>query len=132
VKEDPENETVEALSIPAIMKKHQLEQIDLLKIDIETSEKQLFKEGYEEWLPKVKMIIIELHDWLEKDCSRPFLMAINKCFSSYKFAQKGENTIVINLDLVHSPNYPEWALQQPKAKSQSLKANRQLPIANSQ
>lgn len=114
VEEDSENGTVMALSIPTIMKKYQLSQIDLLKLDIETSEKQLFKAGYEEWLPKVKMIIIELHDWLEQDCSRPFLEAINKCFKSYKFAQKGENTIVINLDLVHSPNYPEWALQQHK------------------
>jgi hypothetical protein len=45
-----------------IFSNYNLEYLDLLKIDIEGGEKQLFESNYENWLPKTKCIIIELHD----------------------------------------------------------------------
>mgnify|MGYP000361339186 CR=1 FL=1 len=51
---------------------------DLLKIDIEGAEKELFSENTDYWLGKVNMIIIELHDWMRKDCSKNFYSAIKK------------------------------------------------------
>lgn len=98
VEEDPENGVVPAISIDSLMKKYNLDYIDVLKIDIETSEKQLFSENYETWLPKVRTVIVELHDWIEPGCSKPFFMAINNAFSNYTFACKGENVIITNLD----------------------------------
>jgi FkbM family methyltransferase len=99
VEEDLIQGTVHAISISSLMQKHQLEYIDVLKIDIETSEKQLFSENYENWLPRVKTIIIELHDWMEKGCSKPFFTAINKSFTNYSFSSNGENVVITNLDL---------------------------------
>jgi FkbM family methyltransferase len=87
---------LEAHSIEFIMRKYGLDRIDILKIDIETSEKILFKDNYEYWLPKAKMIIIETHDWIEKGTAQPFFTAINKVLSKYSYYVKGDNTIVIN------------------------------------
>ncbi|MPN35170.1 hypothetical protein SDC9_182665 [bioreactor metagenome] len=45
------------------------------------------------------MIIIELHDWMEDNCAKPFFEAINKTFKNYKYYINGENTIIINQDI---------------------------------
>lgn len=100
VEEDLVAGTISAISIQALLEKYSISCIDVLKLDIEASEKQLFSEGYEEWLPKVKTIIIELHDWMKPGCSKPFFTAINKCFSNYSFSQIGENVVISNHDLV--------------------------------
>jgi hypothetical protein len=65
-------------------------------LDIETSEKMLFLDNYEDWLPRVNVLIIELHDWLEDGCARPFFEAVNKTFPKYKYLIQGDNTIIIN------------------------------------
>lgn len=103
VTEEVEDHTVanfNTLTMADIMNEFGLESIDLLKLDIETAEKQLFTENYLDWLPRIKVIIIELHDWMEPGCSKPFFLAINEAFSNYSFGQMGENTIIVNRDLV--------------------------------
>src|ERR1035441_3081222 len=52
---------VRALTIERLMLDHQLDYIDLLKMDIEGAEKEVF-EGSEGWIERVGMIVIELHD----------------------------------------------------------------------
>lgn len=99
VEEDLTNGNIQALSIDSLMNKYQLTHIDILKIDIETSEKQLFSENYTEWLPKVKTIIIELHDRMEVGCAKSFFEAINHCYTNYTYSTLGENVIITNLDL---------------------------------
>lgn len=47
--------------------------IDLLKLDIEGAEKEVFGSGSDEWLPAVDNLIIELHD---KDCVDRFFSAM--------------------------------------------------------
>lgn len=84
-----------AISINDLIKESDL--IDILKIDIEGSEKYLFEKNYENWLPRVKCLIIELHDFMNEGCSDAVYSAMNKYnFSSYK---KGENIIFFNKDL---------------------------------
>jgi FkbM family methyltransferase len=98
VKED-ENGDIPAVSIGTLMEKYALSQIDVLKIDIETSEKQLFSGNYEAWLPRVKTIIIELHDGMLSGCSKTFFEAINRTFNDYEMKTKGENVIIVNNDI---------------------------------
>ena len=98
VKENREQGTIPAVTITSLMENFGLKTIDVLKIDIETSEKEVFLKNYEDWLPKVRMIIIELHDWLEPGCSSVFFEAINKMFVHYSTSVKGENTIIENKD----------------------------------
>jgi FkbM family methyltransferase len=88
---------VNAISLSSLMKKYGLESVDILKLDIETSEKQVFKENYEEWLPRVNTLVVELHDWMEEGCSKPFFTAVNKSFPRYKYSMCRENTIITQL-----------------------------------
>ena len=62
-----------------------MRKIDIMKIDIEGSEKELFESNYESWLPKVKTLIIELHDHMRKGAA----------LSKYNFslAVKGEDIV---------------------------------------
>ena len=100
VVEETETEgNVNAISINELMEKYQLARIDILKIDIETSEKIVFSDNYSQWLPKTKMIIIELHDWMEAECAQPFFTAIHQSIKKYTYLVKGENTVIINNDL---------------------------------
>lgn len=84
-------DTINSVSIDGLMEKFGLDHIDLLKIDIEGSEKELFEKNYEKWMPKVKVILIELHDSMKEDCIRTFF----KAMVNYKFTMrcKGENII---------------------------------------
>jgi FkbM family methyltransferase len=99
VEEDEVNGTVPAITIQSIMERFGIEKIDLLKLDIETSEKQVFQSEKLDWLASVHHLVIELHDWMEKGCSRPFFEAINRTFSSYEYGVLAGNTHVVNNDI---------------------------------
>jgi FkbM family methyltransferase len=98
VEEDNLNGTIDAISINSIIDKYNIDKIDILKIDIETSEKYLFSKNYS-WLASVKLIIIELHDGWESGCSKTFFTAINEVFNDYSMTVRGENIIIKNNDL---------------------------------
>ena len=68
--------------------------IDILKLDIEGSEKELFETNFEDWLPKTKILIIELHDAMKTGCSKSVFNAISKY--DFSFSIKGENIIFTN------------------------------------
>ncbi|MBC7935305.1 MAG: FkbM family methyltransferase [Rhizobacter sp.] len=95
-----EEGTIDTITMDEILQQYNLDTIDILKLDIETAERELFSENFHHWLPKVKVIIIELHDFMSKGTAKPFFKAINEVFDSYRFFQLGENTIIINEDLV--------------------------------
>lgn len=94
VEEDPEAGNVIAVSIGSLVKKYALDRIDILKLDIETSEKKVFEQNYEGWLTKTRKVIIELHDWVEPGCSQRFFTAITKSLPNYSFFIRGENVII--------------------------------------
>ncbi|MDI5950674.1 FkbM family methyltransferase [Flavobacterium yafengii] len=87
-------DTVRSITIDEILIEHNLEYLDLLKIDIEGGEKELFESNYENWLPRTKCIIIELHDGITKGSSKSFFNAISKYDFSY--FNRGENLLLIN------------------------------------
>ena len=69
---------VKAVTIDSLMKEYNIDIIDLLKIDIEGSEKELFEnENAEIWLPKTRILYIELHDQMKSGCSMSFFKAIS-------------------------------------------------------
>lgn len=87
---------LESVSINDLVAEYNIERIDILKIDIETSEKEIFRVNYSHWLLKTKMLIIELHDFMEPGCAKIFFDAINKVYSSYEMHITGENIVIIN------------------------------------
>jgi FkbM family methyltransferase len=98
VEEDLKDGNIAAMSISTLFRKYDISNCDVLKLDVETSEKQIFSANFEEWLPKVKNVVIELHDRMQAGCSKPFFEAINKCCSQYEFLTSGENVVLRHLN----------------------------------
>ena len=70
---------VDSYTIPQLMKVANCDTIDLLKIDIEGSEKELFEgANVHDWLCKVRVLAIELHDRMKLGCSNAFFRAMSK------------------------------------------------------
>lgn len=84
---DGEKTDVETVTIPELIRDYQLTQIDLLKIDIEGAEYELFENHAEDWLPFVNMIMIETHDRMRPGCS-DLIDKVIKPFGFIKFNTK--------------------------------------------
>ncbi len=89
-------ESLRAVTIDDILKKSGRDQIDILKLDVEGAEKEIFSKNYEYWLPRVKILIIEIHDWIKKGCGDSFYSAIKKY--NFEESRSGENIVLIRVD----------------------------------
>ncbi len=66
--------TVSCVTIDQLMAAHGITHIDILKMDIEGAEKEIFETGGQ-WLGKTESIAIELHERIAPGCSRAFYLA---------------------------------------------------------
>ena len=66
---------VTSTTLSNIMKEYHLKHIDLLKVDIEGAEKEVFNDSGN-WINQVDTIMIELHDRYKPGCSEAFYNAI--------------------------------------------------------
>ena len=73
-----EKYVIESITIDEILADFNTATIDILKIDIEGAEKDLFEKNYESWLPKVKIIMVETHDRMIPKCSYAVMKAMNE------------------------------------------------------
>lgn len=81
---------IPAIGVQDLMKTSQIPYVDLLKMDIEGGEKELF-EDCANWIGSVGSIMIELHDRMKIGCSRSFYLATK----DFDFElHKGENVFV--------------------------------------
>jgi FkbM family methyltransferase len=71
----PQDTGVRAVTVPEIMREHDLRGIDLLKVDIEGSEMEVFSHA-DAWIGSVNAISIELHDRFRPGCSSVFFKAV--------------------------------------------------------
>jgi FkbM family methyltransferase len=85
---------IEGYSISSLITSCGVPEIDLLKIDIERSEIELFSRNTEGWLPRVRNLCIELHDG---DCEDVFFRALEGY--SYTKSKQGDLTVCQNLKL---------------------------------
>jgi FkbM family methyltransferase len=83
---------VEVITINDLMKKYNITKIDILKLDIEGAEKELFEENYDNWLDKTEILIIELHEKMKRGCEKAFYSAIKKY--DLDIQESGENIIL--------------------------------------
>jgi FkbM family methyltransferase len=70
-------DVIRGMTVPELLAECHLEKIDLLKIDIEGAEKELFK-GDTSWLSRVRNLCIEIHD---DECRQ----AVMNAFDRYHF-----------------------------------------------
>jgi FkbM family methyltransferase len=85
--EDNVCHTVEAMTVDKLIQSYNLEKIDILKIDIEGAEKEVFSDP-SSWIEKVDSIIIELHERMKAGCNRSFYNGSNGFIDEWKL---GEN-----------------------------------------
>ena len=88
---------VRTRSLDSIMSEFGRDIIDILKIDIEGAEKELFETGFEKWLPRSRCVVIETHDRIKKGCSEAVEKAISKF--SFERTERGENVVFLNREL---------------------------------
>jgi FkbM family methyltransferase len=90
--------TVQGLTIGGLLQMSGKETIDIIKLDVEGAEREIFSSSDCSWLCRTKILIVELHDRLVPGCTE----ALEKALSPYSFRRtvKGENTILINNNLV--------------------------------
>jgi FkbM family methyltransferase len=88
----PSATTVAAVTVAGLFEKYGVAQIDLLKLDVEGAERELFQGNPEAWLGSVNQIIIELHDRIWPGCAEAFYKAVTR--RSFNQEVRGENIFV--------------------------------------
>jgi len=67
---------VQGMTVDTIMREQGIDHIDVLKIDIEGSEREVFRDP-SSWIDKVDTLIVELHERLKLGCNRSFYNGTN-------------------------------------------------------
>lgn len=67
---------VQGITIDAMMEEQKIDHIDILKIDIEGAEREVFKNS-SSWITKVDTLIVELHEFMKPGCIRSFYRGSN-------------------------------------------------------
>ncbi len=81
---------VEGVTVTTIMNRFGIDRLDILKIDIEGAEREVFSEAAP-WLGRVDALIVELHEHMKPGCNRNFYDATNDFPSRWS---RGENVFM--------------------------------------
>lgn len=84
---------VEGITLTQLMQDFEIDQISILKLDIEGSEKEVFMYNSSYWLQNCNCLITELHDWLKPGTSKVFFKEMSN-FDWVTYV-KGENIICL-------------------------------------
>lgn len=89
--------SVPSITPQKLFEKLHVDQIDLLKLDIEGAELDLFSSGTDQWLSRVRCLVLKLHDRLRLGCAQSLYRALH----SYNFQQeiRGENIFILLGDM---------------------------------
>lgn len=82
--------TIRAITIDRIIDDFELDKIDILKIDIEGAEKEVFDDT-SSWIGKVDALIVELHERIKSGCNRSFYNGSNGFDNEW---EQGENVFL--------------------------------------
>ena len=101
--------TIRGLTLRELMTDIGIQQIDLLKVDIEGSEKEVFQNSAE-WIGHVGIIAIEIHEWIRSGCNESVYSAAKDFEVRW---QRGETTYFAKAGSVASGQ----ALRNPRSIS---------------
>jgi FkbM family methyltransferase len=87
---------VDTITMPQLMAAHQVEFIDLLKVDIEGAEQEVFSTA-EPWIDRVGVIIAEMHDRYLPGCTVVFNSATRDFDLEWR---QGEHIVVARRDFI--------------------------------
>jgi len=80
---------VRAITMRTLMQETQTRSVDLLKIDIEGAEREVFEDC--DWIDSVRCVMIELHDRLKPGCTE----AVDRAMRGFTKSQMGEITLYL-------------------------------------
>ena len=72
------SDSINGMTIQSLLDLKNWNEVDIIKLDIEGAEKEVFSSDDLSWLKKVKLLIIELHDRYKKDCTKTVFYALNQ------------------------------------------------------
>lgn len=93
-----------AISIPEIMDQYEATEIDILKMDIEGAEAEVFRGATEEWLSKVKVFIFECPDYDAPGTTMLIFERLLQAGQMFRSYLHGENIVLIRQDV-------DWRLE---------------------
>jgi FkbM family methyltransferase len=104
---------VPAMTLKKIMTDYDLDRIDLLKIDVEGAEKEIFEHS-SGWIDRVGLIAVELHDWIRSGISE----SVRRATMEFQYDwQRGDVTYLArSQDAVRLPQVTE---QRPEGSPRS-------------
>jgi len=70
------DDMINGLTIQSLLDEQHWDKVDIIKLDIEGAEKEVFSADDLSWLKKVRLLIIELHDRYKKDCTKTVFEAL--------------------------------------------------------
>lgn len=83
-------EGVAAIDIPTLLKDCGVDSVDLLKLDVEGAEREIFLNS-DIWIDRVSAIAVELHDRFQPGCTEAF----DRATSGFTYrSERGEDTFV--------------------------------------
>ncbi|AWI90317.1 hypothetical protein C0214_19905 [Methylobacterium sp. DM1] len=100
--------SVRAISIPDLMSRYGVERIDVLKVDIEGAELELFSRNAS-WLEQVDMVLVETHDRFKPGTEAAVRDAVRADF--VELPQVGENIVFRRRGIVTATSQPEQSLK---------------------
>jgi FkbM family methyltransferase len=68
---------IKTVTIEKLMTDYKLDKIDILKMDIEGSEKEVFS-NCTGWIDRVNSVIVELHERMKKGCNKSFYKIVKR------------------------------------------------------
>ena len=68
------HQKVQAMTVDMILERYDVQQVSILKLDIEGAELEVFRNS-SSWIHKVDSLIIELHEHMKPGCNRSFYSA---------------------------------------------------------
>lgn len=83
-----ETNKIDTVTIDDIISLYSIDRIDILKIDVEGAEKEIFSSNFDKWLPKVNCLVIEQHDRIKEGCSNSLFKAVNNF--PFSLSMRGE------------------------------------------
>jgi len=87
---------VRAVTIASLIEEAGVDRVNILKLDIEGAEIEVFDAKCKGWIDRIDIIVIELHDWIRPGCRASLLQATGShCYVQFR---QGENTVMVRTD----------------------------------
>lgn len=97
---ESDNASIEALGVADILADFHLPRIDILKVDIEGGEYEVFSGGVEDWIDRVGMIAVEVHDRFRPGCTE----SIRNALAPYGFKESAWSEYLVYSREIDRPN----------------------------